>query len=211
MFSHLPEFNVSQDNLELAAMIGSRICHDLISPIGAIINGLEMVQLSGAPPSKEMDLIGDSATNASGRIRFFRLAYGISDSDHAIAASEIRDILGAMGRNGRITHDWQVEGDIQRREARIAFLAMQCLETVLPRGGRITINRGHDSTWRMEAKGRDARASDDLADMLIDGPDAGVLCAANVQFAILAEVLHATGRVPVLGGAGADGTVTLRL
>lgn len=192
-------------------MIGSRICHDLISPIGAIMNGVEMAQLSGAASSQEMDLIGDSAASASARIRFFRLAYGMSGSDHAIAAPEIIDILSAMSRNGRISYDWQLRDDVSRGEAQLALLAMQCLETVLPRGGRITVSRGHDGAWHMQAEGPEARVAADLADMLRDGPDAAGLCAANVQFAMLAGLLRGTGREPVLGGVATGGAVTLRL
>ena len=65
---------------DLTALVGSRICHDLISPLGAIGNGLELLQLSGLPQGPEWALIAESVENASARIRFFRIAYGAADS-----------------------------------------------------------------------------------------------------------------------------------
>lgn len=61
---------------DIAALVSARICHDLISPIGAIGNGVELLMLDKAAASPEMDLISESVTQASARIRFFRLAYG---------------------------------------------------------------------------------------------------------------------------------------
>ncbi len=62
---------------DLVALIGSRICHDLISPIGAIGNGIELIGLSGAGAGPEMALISESVTNAQARIRFYyRVAFG---------------------------------------------------------------------------------------------------------------------------------------
>ena len=62
------------NNLDLAALVSSRICHDLISPIGAINNGLELLNMSGlAHDGPEIQLIGDSVKSARARIRFFRI------------------------------------------------------------------------------------------------------------------------------------------
>lgn len=63
---------MGQSNINLAALIGSRICHDLISPIGAINNGLELLGMSDTPEGPELELISESVGNASARIRFFR-------------------------------------------------------------------------------------------------------------------------------------------
>ena len=67
-----------QSNHNLASLIGSRICHDLISPIGAICNGLELMQLDGRPISPEMTLISESVNHANARIRFLRVAFGMA-------------------------------------------------------------------------------------------------------------------------------------
>ncbi|MEO1362985.1 MAG: hypothetical protein AAFU86_04320 [Pseudomonadota bacterium] len=83
---------MGQDNVNLAALIGSRICHDLISPIGAINNGLELLNMAGASDGPEMELISESVENASARIRFFRMAYGAA-SDQPVGRAEVVSIL----------------------------------------------------------------------------------------------------------------------
>ena len=61
---------------DFAALIGSRICHALISPVGAINNGIELIQMTTPSLGPEMAMISERLTNASARIRFFRIAFG---------------------------------------------------------------------------------------------------------------------------------------
>ena len=72
------------DDQDLSALLGSRICHDLISPLGAIANGVELLQMSGAAASPEVALIAESVANANARIRFFRVAYGIASAGQRV-------------------------------------------------------------------------------------------------------------------------------
>jgi histidine phosphotransferase ChpT len=64
------------DQPDLAALIGSRICHDLISPIGAIGNGVELLLMEASGKGPELSLISESVAAANARIRFFRVAFG---------------------------------------------------------------------------------------------------------------------------------------
>src|SRR5262249_61674330 len=72
-------------DLELAALISSRICHDVISPVGAIANGLEMLgeEQDEAMREQTMELIRKSARQASAKLQFARLAFGAAGSAHA--------------------------------------------------------------------------------------------------------------------------------
>ena len=83
---------MGQSNINLSALIGSRICHDLISPIGAINNGLELLDMSGRTSGPELDLIQESVGNASARIRFFRIAFGAA-GDQMMGRAEVVSIL----------------------------------------------------------------------------------------------------------------------
>ena len=65
--------------LDLSALIGSRICHDLINPLGAIANGVELIALTVAEQTPEMLLFAESVEAANARIEFFRLAYGTGE------------------------------------------------------------------------------------------------------------------------------------
>ena len=79
---------MAQDPLSLAKLIASRICHDLISPVGAIANGMELVALTGADITPEFELISDSVAGANARIKFYRIALGMSSADQKLGRSE---------------------------------------------------------------------------------------------------------------------------
>lgn len=181
------------DRPDLAALIGSRICHDLIGPIGAIGNGVELLALEGGTRGPEMALIAESVAQANARIRFFRIAFGGAGQDQRIARSEVQQILADLTRGGRLTIDWTSPADLARAEARAAFLAIQCLETALPWGGRILVERG-ETRWTLAAQGRRMRIEPATWDLLAaPAPPAG-LEPAQVQFALLPEELARQGR-----------------
>lgn len=177
---------------DLTALLGSRICHDLISPLGAIGNGVELLMMSGAAPGPELALISESVASANARIRYFRIAYGIAAPEQSVSQREVRSILGDMTRGGRLTFDWQVSGDPPRPEVKLAFLALQCLETALPHGGRVTVTR--DDRWRIEARADRLKIDPDLWAMLEGRGPGGDVGAAHVQFALLPQELRRLGR-----------------
>ena len=125
---------------DFSALIGSRICHDLVNPIGAIGNGVELLLLDGAAPGPELGLVAASVANASARIRFFRIAFGAS-GDQRVARSEVLSILSDVTQGARLRIDWISATDLARSEVRLAFLAIQCFETVMPYGGTLTVTQ----------------------------------------------------------------------
>ena len=120
------------DRPDLTALIGSRICHDLISPIGAIGNGVELLMMDGATKGPEIALIAESVANANARIRYFRVAFGSAGRDQRIGRGEVASIIEDTTRGGRMLIDWQSPQDLARREVKLAFLAIQCCETAMP-------------------------------------------------------------------------------
>jgi histidine phosphotransferase ChpT len=89
---------MAQNDLDLAALVSSRICHDLLSLIGAINNGLELLNMSGASPiGPEMQLICDSVKSASARIRFFRIAFGAASDDPVVRSGSQRGYIDPHG------------------------------------------------------------------------------------------------------------------
>ena len=82
---HFVPLRPAPDALELAALLCSRVCHDLISPVGAIVNGLEVLDDNPKPEDREfaLDLIRKSAKTASARLQFCRLAFGAAGSSGA--------------------------------------------------------------------------------------------------------------------------------
>ncbi len=179
-------------NPGLAALIGSRICHDLISPIGAIGNGLELLQMTMGD-SPEMELIADSVTNAQARIKFFRVAFGAAYDGQMLGGSEVRDILTDLAKGGRVQFDWQVPGDVPRAEARMVFLALQCFESAMPHGGTVTV-RKDDPQWMVEAQSGRFRIEPDLWGNLSLTQPSTDMAPAQLQFALLPVLLAEAGR-----------------
>lgn len=181
-------------SIDLACLIGSRICHDLISPIGAISNGLELLDLAGGVSGPEMGLISDSVGHAGARIRFFRIAYGAA-GDQVIGRSEIVSLLDDLAPGGRLRVDWTVPHAVPRAEVRLAFLALQCLETAMPMGGVATVARAPDTgSWSLE--GRSERISIDSGlwrKLEQPGATSGIT-PALVQFALLPVAAADLGR-----------------
>ena len=124
------------DSAKLAALVGSRICHDLISPVGAINNGLELLGMSGAVEGPELELISDSVLHANARIRFFRVAFGAA-GDQQMGRAEILSILEDVSKAGRMSYSWAPLEGSSRSDVRMVFLALLCLETALPYGARL--------------------------------------------------------------------------
>lgn len=178
--------------VNLAALVGSRICHDLISPVGAVANGLELLELAGAARGEELDLIAGSVSDADARIRFMRIAFG-APGDQPVSRSEVISILAATGRSGRVQVDWAVAGDASRAEVQLAFLALQCLETALPRGGQIRVEM-QGTRWNLTGRGPKLAMEPGLWGRLTDDRPLPGLTPAQVQFALLPQAAARLGR-----------------
>lgn len=182
-----------QDKPDLAALIGSRICHDLISPIGAIGNGVELLMMDRGATSPELALIAESVANANARIRFFRVAFGAANQDARIARGEVVSILTDMVRGGRLQVEWISPPELSRREVKLAFLLMQCLETAMAYGGKLRIERG-DTGWRMEAEAPRLKIDPVLWEVLTERHPPSEIGANQVHFALVPEALASQGK-----------------
>lgn len=183
---------MSKHSAQLAALVGSRICHDLISPVGAIGNGLELMRMGGGQ-GPEMSLVNDSLANAQARIRFFRVAFGAAEKGQSIGETELRGILDDLAGAARQELRWQVAGDVARAEVRLVFLAIMCLENALPFGGTITVTR-EGATWAVTGRSDKLLIDEKLWDAL-NRPGADV-APSEVQFALLPLLLDDIGARP---------------
>ena len=191
------------DKTDLAALVGSRICHDLISPIGAIGNGVELMMMDRASASPELALIAESVASANARIRYFRVAFGTAGADQRIARSEVTGILSAISLGGRLKLEWNSASDIDRRDVKLAFLLLQCLESALPYGGRVRISQTDAGEagggWRIDTDAARMRVEPRYWEMFTEGNSAAstldrdgqAVPASHVQFALVLDVLRA--------------------
>lgn len=175
---------------DLVALVGSRLCHDLISPLGAIGNGVELLSMSGYGESPEVQLITQSVAAANARIKFFRIAFGQS-SDQRLGLNEILAVLEEVSQGGRLAYHWLAAGDCTRRVVKLVFLGLLCLEPALPWGGEVVISeeQGH---WRLVAQAKRTKPEPALWAQLSGQP--GALSPAQVQFALLPREAALQGR-----------------
>lgn len=178
---------------DVTTLLGSRICHDLISPLGAIANGVELLELSGDSTGPELALISESVENATQRIRFFRVAFGAATEAQSLAEPEIRAMLPVIGAGRGLTVDWQITGTLPRTEVKLAFLLLQCIEAAMPWGGVLTITR-RDERW--DIAGQSDRLKTDLSlwEALSNPDAAGTINASEVEFLLAPAWAAATGR-----------------
>ncbi|GKY87925.1 histidine phosphotransferase family protein [Sinisalibacter aestuarii] len=165
---------------DLVALVGSRIAHDLASPIGAIANGVELLGLTGPADSPELALIAASVENASARIKAFRLAFGAAAPGQTVTEADMLALATAGER--KLTLDWQPEGDVPRAEAKLALLALMCLETAMPWGGTARANR-QGAHWRITATADRLKIDPPLWNALDGAALPEGLAAAQVHFA----------------------------
>ncbi|MBV7409541.1 histidine phosphotransferase family protein [Maritimibacter sp. DP1N21-5] len=177
------------DTNDLVALVGSRICHDLISPLGAIGNGLELLMLSGGEDSPEAALMRESLESASGRIRFFRIAFGTASGGQIVRADEITSALADAGRKAKM--EWRVPGDCPRPETKLAFLLATCCESAMPFGGTITVS---EAVGQWSVTGRAERMKIDDRDWGHLTGGGGALSPAKVHFGLVLPEVRAQGR-----------------
>jgi histidine phosphotransferase ChpT len=178
---------------DFSALVGSRICHDLISPLGAIGNGVELLELTGIAQTPEMALIADSVTAAQARLRFFGIAYGAAESGLPLSRADIGATLAALTRGGRLCYVWDSEGEVSRQSAKAVFLMLQCMETAMPFGGKITVRRIAPG-WEITAEAERMNVDDTLWTSL-HARNRLPVSAAQVQFALLPLTLADMGKI----------------
>ncbi|WP_298848294.1 histidine phosphotransferase family protein [uncultured Ruegeria sp.] len=183
---------MGESNVNLAELIGSRICHDLISPIGAITNGLELLDMVGAVQGPEMELISGSVGSAGARIRFFRVAFG-SAEEQPLGRAEVTELLADIERAGRVRVNWNLTGPVPRNQVKLAFLALMCCESAMPLGGAVEV-ASHGTKWTVTGSADKLNVDSALWKHVATGQFPNKITPAQVQFALLPEAATAMGR-----------------
>ena len=186
-------------DLELAALISSRICHDVISPVGAIANGLEMLDEEQDESMREqtMDLIRKSARQASAKLQFARLAFGAAGS--AGAEIDLRDaerVARDFVQGGKHTLSWQGPPvTLPKNKVKLLLNLLALGVVALPRGGTVNVEikgEGPEVAFRVLAQGEPARLSEQVTGLLAGANDM-VLDAHSIQPYYAVRVAGAAG------------------
>src|SRR6478735_7085827 len=161
------------DALELAALLCSRVCHDLISPVGAIVNGLEVLDDNPKPEDKEfaLDLIRKSAKTASARLQFCRLAFGAAGSAGAqIDLGDAQTMSRGHLEDAKTKIEWNLPRLLlPKNKVKLLLNMLVIAQQTIPRGGVLKIDgigEGEPQVFKITAAGLNARLPQAIVDML---------------------------------------------
>jgi len=150
-----------QIDLRVLELLSSRLCHDLVSPVSAINNGVELITDIGEEMTAEaMKLISDSGIKAARRLKCYRMAYGRAGSDSLLSLRDVRQVIEQYLMDSKITINWADDAVSFQLEDAKGYLktlvnVILLTEESLPYGGTISIKKTHMGV-RIEANGRSA-------------------------------------------------------
>jgi histidine phosphotransferase ChpT len=129
---------------DLAALLCSRLCHDMLSPVGALNNGIELLVDEKDPEMRErcLELLEQSARTSADKLKFFRLAFGAAGGyGDAVPAEEPRSLVQALAKgNGRVALNWTVAAESLAKPAVKVLLNLAAIGLdALPRGGTLDV------------------------------------------------------------------------
>lgn len=183
---------------ELASLLCSKLCHDMLSPVGAMSNGLELLADENDPEMRArcIELLEQSATISTNKLKFFRLAFGAAGGfGDAVPVEEVREVIDALAAdNKRIEVNWAIEGSsLPKPAVKVMLNFAHIALDALIRGGTLDIGaemRDGNAEIVVRASG-DRIAFDDTIGKALEGRLApGELSsrtAAAHMIALLAE------------------------
>ena len=198
---------------DFAALMCSRICHDLISPVGAIGNGVELLrEIDRGAEGTELQLISRSAEMASAYLQFLRIAFGAAPPGDLLGVPAAQRTARAWFEFQRPDLDWAVQGtEITRAAARLMFNFMQIAVSSLPRGGLVRVETAgapaQGLTITLAAEGPTATPAPGAADWLAGRPAEAAPAPREVHY--IAAAAHARASQAQVAFASAEGSLTL--
>lgn len=202
-------------DLEFSAFLVSKVCHDLVGPLGAVVNGLEVLEdeRDAAMRADALKIVTSSAGQALARLQFMRLAFGAAGSAGAeLDLGEVNRLISGLFETGRVSLEWDPPHVHWPKDwAKLLMNAVVIAADCLPRGGVVRIKangEGLAAGFTVTATGQGARISEDVERALRG--EAGGYDARGVQPVLafrLAKTVNAgftltphEGRVELVAG-----------
>jgi len=165
--------STSLEPLDLAALLCSRVCHDLISPTGAIVNGLEVLDEAKDEETKTFayELIKKSAATASARLQFCRIAFGAAGSAGAqIDLGDAEAVARGFIEDGKTKLTWNLpRALLPKNRVKLLLNMLVVAGHAIPRGGVLTVDpvgTGESMSFRIVATGLNARVAQPVPGLL---------------------------------------------
>jgi len=179
---------IALEGLDLAALLCSRVCHDLISPVGAIMNGLEVMEDGKDEETSKfaMDLIKKSAKTASAKLQFCRLAFGAAGSAGAqIDTGDAEKVARGLIEDDRTKVGWNLPRVLMAKNRVKLLLNMLLLAAqAIPRGGQLTVDpvgEGDTMGFRVSVSGLNAKIPQAIPGLLAATPGDHAIDAHAIQ------------------------------
>ena len=210
---------VTLDTLDLVALLCSRMCHDVISPVGAIVNGLEVLEDETEPAMRDfaLDLIRKSSRQASARLQFARLAFGAAGSAGAsIDLGDTEQVARGMFQDDKIALTWAVPRALLPKNKVKLLLNLIVIAThAIPRGGVIDVavtgvvpmGDTAGAEFVLKAKGQNARVPAHVEELLAGAPESGTVDAHAIQAYYAGMVARAAAMQVALSIEGDEVTI----
>ena len=206
-------------DLELAALISSKICHDVIGPVGAIYNGLEILDEDDDAEAKNyaLDVIRNVTEQASARLQFARFAFGAAGSagsqiELATAEQISRGLMG-QGKHSKHKLVWRgIPGQMAKDKVKLLLNLVASAQTALPRGGEIEVaisGSMEKPSFVLRCQGTAARPPQYLSDY-VGGGQAPQLDALSIQAYYTGRLAAASKMRLDIAKDGADVLLTAR-
>jgi len=155
---------VTLESLDLAALLCSRVCHDLISPVGAVVNGIEVMEDDADEQTKAfaVELIKKSATTASARLQFCRIAFGAAGSAGAsIDTGDAESVARGMMEDDKTRITWNLPRVLlPKNRVKLLLNLLLLAGGTIPRGGSLVVEplgEGDTMGFKITSTGLNAR------------------------------------------------------
>lgn len=177
------------DSLDLAALVASRVCHDVISPVSAMINGLEVLDENADDPEMRehaMELVRTSAQSASARLQFCRLAFGAAGSIGAVIdTGDAERVARGLFENDRTKLEWDAPRLLLAKN-KVKVILNLCLiaNGCIFRGGTVVVKvTGDDANfgYSVEARGANAKMPSSVPLLLGGTPENDMVDGNSIQ------------------------------
>jgi len=207
---------ITLDSLDLTALVCSRVCHDVISPVGAIVNGLEVLADEKDESMKEiaLDLIKKSATQASARLQFARIAFGAAGSAGAqIDLGDAADVAKGFLEDDRLKLEWNLpRALLPKNRVKLLLNLLMIATGAIPRGGLLKVDpvgEGEAMGFRLHAEGPNSRVPPH-AEKLLAGTPEQTLDAHHIQPFYAGMIARAAGFGVTIAQEGAAIVLTAK-
>src|SRR5262245_46215511 len=205
------------ESLDLAALLCSRVCHDLISPVGAIVNGLEVLEDDNDESTKTfaLELIKKSARQASARLQFCRLAFGAAGSAGAqIDLGDAEQVARGFLEDDKTKLTWNLPRVLlPKNRVKLLLNLLVLAGQTIPRGGSLTvapIGDGERMGFQLTASGLNARIPQAVPALLSGAPASEGVDAHAIQPLFAGMLARACGLQVGMAAEGEGVVVTAR-